>query len=122
MGVTDAIGTGNDAGLAGVIDPPGDGAKSGRVPSKGGCRPATVHNENRSASQGKLNTAKIPHGSNVPIINYSKSGIITDARLIKTPVNRGTAGMEQLNSLPIEGKQILFIWAFQLQAYFWPLK
>jgi hypothetical protein len=100
MGVTDAIVT----GLAGVIDPPDNGAKSGRVPSKGGCRPATVHNENSYASRGKLNTAKNPHGLNVPSTKNSKSGISSDARLIKTPVNGGTAGMEKLNGLPIEGK------------------
>jgi hypothetical protein len=72
MGVTDAIVIGNDAGLAGVIDPPDNGAIIGGVPSKGGCRPAKVHNENSSASQGKLNTAKIPHGPNVPSTKHSK--------------------------------------------------
>jgi hypothetical protein len=122
MGVTDAIVTGNNAGLAGVIDLKENGAKSSRVPSKGGRRPATVHNETSPSSQGKLNTAKIPHGPNVPSTNDSKSGRRTDARLIKTPVNGGTAGIEQLNGLHIEGKQILSIWTFQLQAYLWPLK
>jgi hypothetical protein len=122
MGVIDAIVTGNNSGLAGVINQPDNGAKSGRVPSKGGCRPATVHNENRSASQGKLNTAKNSHGPNVPSTRDSKSGRITDARLIKTPVNGGTDGMEQLNGLPIEGNKFLSIWVFQLKAYFWPLK
>jgi hypothetical protein len=95
--------TGIKEGPAGVIDPLDNGAKSGWVPSKGGCRPATAHNANRSASQGKLNTAKIPQGTNVTSPKASKSGIIPDVRLIKTLVNGGTSGMEQLSSLPIEG-------------------
>jgi hypothetical protein len=107
MGVTDAIVTGNDAGLAGVIDQPDNNAKSGWVPSNGGCRPATVHNETSPASKGKLNTAKNPHVPNVPSTKDSKSCRSTDARLIKTPVNGGTAGMEQLNGLPIEDEKNL---------------
>jgi hypothetical protein len=95
-GVTDAIVTGNDGDLAGLIYPPNNGAKSGRVHSKGGCSPVEVHNETSPASQGKLNPAKIPHGPNVPSRKDSKSGRSTDARLIKAPVNGGTAGMEQL--------------------------
>jgi hypothetical protein len=120
LGVTDAIVTRIDAGLAGVIDPLHNGSKSGWVPSKGGCRRATAYNETRSAHQ--LNTARIPHGPNVPSTKASKSGRIPDVRIMKSPVNGGTAGMEQLSGLPIEGKNILSIWAFQLQAYFWPLK
>jgi hypothetical protein len=47
LGFIDAIVKGIDASLAGVIDPPDNGAKSGRFPCKGGCRPATAHNTNR---------------------------------------------------------------------------
>jgi hypothetical protein len=107
LGVTNTIVTGIDTRLAGVIDPPDNGAKSGRVPSKDGCSPATAHNEARSASQVKLNTAKIPHGPNVPSTKASKSGRFPDVRIIKTPVNGGTDGMEQLIGLPIEGKENL---------------
>jgi hypothetical protein len=101
-GVTDTIVTGINAGLTGVIDPTDNCAKSGRVPSQGGCRPTTAHNTTRSASQGKLNKAKIPQGPNVPSPKASKSGRIPDVKIIKTPVNGGTAGMEQLSGLPIE--------------------
>jgi hypothetical protein len=102
-GVADTIVTVIDASLAGVIDPPENGAKSGQVASKGGFRPATAHNTNRSVSQGKLNTAKFPQVPNVPSPKASKSGIIPDLSLIKTLVNGGTAGIQQLSGLPIEG-------------------
>jgi hypothetical protein len=49
------------------------------------------------------NTAKIPQGKNVPSPKAFKSGRIPDVRLIKTLVNGGTAGIEQLSGLPIEG-------------------
>jgi hypothetical protein len=66
-----------------------------------------AHNANRSASQGKLNTARIPQGQNVPSTKASKSGRIPDVSLIKTMVNGGTDGIEQLSGLPIEGGGIL---------------
>jgi hypothetical protein len=88
-GVTDVIVTGIDASLAGVFNPLDNGARSDRVPSKGGCRPATAHNTHRSASQEKINTGQITQGQNVPSPKASKSGRIPDVSLIKTLVNGG---------------------------------
>jgi hypothetical protein len=92
--------TGIDASLTGVFDPRDNCAKSSRVPSKGGCRPATAHN---TAIQGNSNTTKIPQGQNLPSPKASKSGRISDVSLIETLVNGGTYGIEQLSGLTIEG-------------------
>jgi hypothetical protein len=91
MGVTDAIVICNDAGLS---------IRQTMVQKAAGA-PLRV------AAGRPRYTKKIALLAKVPGTKDSKSGRSTYARLIKTQVNGATAGMEQLNGLPIEGKQFL---------------